>query len=61
MAFDVQIRCQRCGDQMELSDPTRDGEWKPQQFWTCRRCGRHFWTTYPKPKPPAPKPAPTSS
>jgi DNA-directed RNA polymerase subunit RPC12/RpoP len=46
---DIRIRCQRCGDQMELRDPAADQPWKPDQFWVCLRCGRHFWTTYPSP------------
>jgi rRNA maturation protein Nop10 len=50
------IRCQRCGEQMEMRDPARGADWKPDQFWVCPRCGRHFWTTYPAPASPA-KPA----
>ena len=50
----IQIRCQRCGHQMELRDPGPDDAWTPQQFWECQQCGRHFWTTYPPPKAPAP-------
>ena len=61
----VQIRCQRCGNQMELKDPGPDDTWTPQQFWECQACGRHFWTTYPPPKKPVPpkatKPAPPQS
>ena len=61
----IQIRCQRCGNQMELKDPGPDDAWTAQQFWECRACGRHFWTTYPPPKKPAPpkvaKPAPPQS
>ncbi|MBM3777906.1 MAG: hypothetical protein FJW23_06645 [Acidimicrobiia bacterium] len=44
-------------------DPAPGQPWQPQQFWSCSRCGRHFWTTYaaapgaPKPAPPAPPPA----
>ena len=39
---------------MEMRDPQPGGEWKPDQFWVCPRCGRHFWTTHPAPpKPPA--------
>jgi hypothetical protein len=57
----VQIRCQRCGDAMEMVDPAPGQAWTPQQFWTCRRCGRHFWTTYvadpSKPAVKAPPPA----
>jgi DNA-directed RNA polymerase subunit RPC12/RpoP len=46
------MRCQRCGSQMEMRDPEPGGAWKPDQFWVCVTCGRHFWTTYPA----APKP-----
>jgi len=46
---DIRIRCQRCGDQMELRDPAPGKAWTPDQFWVCQRCGRHFWTTYPSP------------
>ena len=61
----IQIRCQRCGHQMELKDPGPDDAWTAQQFWECQECGRHFWTTYPPPKKPAPRkaakpPAPAS-
>jgi len=45
----LQIRCQRCGTQMELRDPLSADTWKPDQFWVCPKCGRHFWTTYPPP------------
>jgi hypothetical protein len=45
------IRCQRCGDEMELRDPAPGMPWTPDQFWVCPRCGRHFWSTYPPPKP----------
>jgi hypothetical protein len=31
---------------MELRDPGPDKPWTPDQFWVCRRCGRHFWSTY---------------
>ena len=61
----IQIRCQRCGNQMELKDPGPDDVWTAQQFWECPVCGRHFWTTYPPPKKPVPpkavKPAPARS
>ena len=50
----IQIRCQRCGEQMTLRDPEPGGPWLPQQFWECATCGRHFWTTYPPPKPDKP-------
>jgi len=50
----IQIRCQRCGTQMDMTDPSPGADWKPQQFWVCSHCGRHFWTTYPPPKPAAP-------
>jgi hypothetical protein len=53
----IRIRCQRCGTQMELRDPAPGGAWRPEQFWVCPRCGRHFWTTYPPPAPPKDKPA----
>jgi hypothetical protein len=51
----IQIRCQRCGTQMDLKDPLAGMPWRPDQFWVCPRCGRHFWTTYP---PPAAKETP---
>ena len=35
---------------MNLTDPGPGEAWKPDQFWTCLECGRHFWTTYPPPK-----------
>jgi len=58
---DIQIRCQRCGAQMELRDPKPGMEWPPQQFWVCPTCGRHFWSTYPPPKPkPAAEPKPAA-
>ena len=47
---DLQMRCQRCGALMDLTDPGPGEAWKPDQFWTCLECGRHFWTTYPQPK-----------
>jgi ribosomal protein L37E len=56
----LQIRCQRCGDQMEMKDPAPGQPWALQQFWVCNRCGRHFWTTYtaaPGAKPATPAPA----
>src|SRR5881394_1849075 len=67
----LQLRCQRCGAQMDLRDPAADQPWTPQQFWVCPRCGRHFWTTYASapgakaatPLPPTPgatTPAPTA-
>ena len=31
----LQIRCQRCGTQMELRDPLSVETWKPDQFWVC--------------------------
>jgi hypothetical protein len=34
---------------MDMRDPEPGGPWKPDQFWVCATCGRHFWTTYPKP------------
>lgn len=52
---DLKLRCQRCGAQMEMRDPEPGGAWKPDQFWVCAACGRHFWTTYAAaPKPAAP-------
>ncbi len=35
---------------MDLKDPGPGEAWKPDQFWVCLECGRHFWTTYPPPK-----------
>ena len=52
--FDIRIRCQRCGEQMDLRDPAPGQPWPPQQFWKCPICGRNFWTTYPPPKKPKP-------
>jgi hypothetical protein len=34
---------------MEMRDPAAGDDWKPDQFWVCPRCDRHFWTTYPSP------------
>ncbi|HXD74973.1 MAG TPA: hypothetical protein VN628_14590 [Vicinamibacterales bacterium] len=45
----LKIRCMRCGTQMDLRDPISAEAWKPDQFWVCPKCGRHFWTTYPPP------------
>ena len=42
---------------MELRDPLSVETWKPDQFWVCNRCGRHFWTTYPPPNRDKLKPA----
>jgi DNA-directed RNA polymerase subunit RPC12/RpoP len=47
--IDLKIRCQRCGEQMEMKDPAPDKPWQPEQFWVCPRCSRHFWTTYANP------------
>ena len=47
---DLQMRCQRCGAFMDLTDPGPGEAWKLDQFWICLACGRHFWTTYPAPK-----------
>lgn len=57
--LELQLRCQRCGTQMDLRDPVRGTPWVPQQYWVCPACGRHFWTTYPQPtvKPAEEKPA----
>jgi hypothetical protein len=48
---------------MDMRDPAQGEGWKPDQFWVCPRCGRHFWTTYaaqpgvpPPPKPPESSP-----
>jgi len=57
----LQIRCQRCGADMEMRDPGPGTPWTPDQFWVCNACGRHFWTTYPPPKPAAAVPAPAAS
>ena len=46
----IQTRCQRCGTLMALVDPGPEQAWQPNQYWVCLHCGRHFWTTYPKPK-----------
>jgi hypothetical protein len=46
---DLRINCQRCGEPMEMKDPAPGEPWKPDQFWVCPRCGRHFWSTYPNP------------
>jgi hypothetical protein len=51
--IDLKIACQRCGEQMEMKDPAPDGAWRPDQFWVCPRCGRHFWSTYATPPAPA--------
>jgi ribosomal protein L37E len=53
----IRIACQRCGTQMELRDPLAGEAWKPDQYWVCPRCGRHFWSTYPSPVPAEAKPA----
>ena len=53
MTGDLQMRCQRCGAQMEMRDPAPGTPWKPDQFWVCPRCGRHFWTTHPAEPHPA--------
>lgn len=51
--LELKIRCQRCGDQMEMKEPAAGQPWRPDQFWVCTRCGRHFWTTYANaPTPP---------
>jgi DNA-directed RNA polymerase subunit RPC12/RpoP len=52
--LELKIRCQRCGEQMEMKDPAPGQPWRPDQFWVCARCGRHFWSTYPNPPAPAP-------
>ena len=48
---DLQMRCQRCGTQMEMRDPAPGTPWKPDKFWVCPACGRHFWTTHPAEPP----------
>jgi hypothetical protein len=50
------LRCQRCGAAMDLRDPAPGDPWKPDQFWVCPHCGRHFWTTYTTPPKPATPP-----
>ena len=55
----VKVRCQRCGDQMDLRDPPPGTPWQPNQFWVCQKCGRHYWTTYPS-QPGAAPAAPTA-
>jgi DNA-directed RNA polymerase subunit RPC12/RpoP len=47
--LELKIACQRCGEQMEMKDPGPGDAWRPDQFWVCARCGRHFWSTYPAP------------
>jgi len=46
---------------MDLRDPAPGAPWRPDQFWVCPACGRHYWTTYPAPpgQPPKPAAAPT--
>jgi hypothetical protein len=51
----LKVRCQRCGQQMDMKDPAKGAAWTPDQYWVCPGCGRHFWSTYP---PPVPKPKP---
>ncbi len=46
---ELRIQCQRCGAAMEMKDPAPGDPWKPDQYWVCPRCGRHFWSTYPNP------------
>jgi hypothetical protein len=53
----LKIPCQRCGEQMEMKDPAPGGPWRPDQFWVCPRCSRHFWSTYPNPPGASPAPA----
>jgi transposase-like protein len=54
---DFRMKCQRCHADMELRDPAPGGPWKPDQYWVCNTCGRHFWTTYPAPPGQPAKPA----
>jgi hypothetical protein len=42
---------------MEMRDPAPGMPWTPDQFWTCPKCGRHFWSTYSTPPQDNPKPA----
>jgi DNA-directed RNA polymerase subunit RPC12/RpoP len=56
-AAELQIRCQRCGTQMDMRDPGPGMPWTPDQFWVCAKCGRHFWSTYPPPNREKAKPA----
>jgi rRNA maturation protein Nop10 len=51
--LDVKISCQRCGTPMTMADPRPDDPWRPDQYWICPKCGRHFWSTYPAPAEPA--------
>ncbi len=51
------IRCQRCGEMMELKDPVPGEAWKPDRYWVCPGCGRHFWSTYPSATPKEKVPA----
>ena len=59
--LDVSVRCQRCGTQMDLTDPGPEDPWPPNQFWECPTCNRHFWTTYPPQKPAKPAPQAAAS
>jgi len=52
------VRCQRCGEHMDMKDPGPGMAWTPDQYWVCPKCGRHFWSTYPD---PAPKEKPAAS
>jgi hypothetical protein len=45
----LKFRCLRCGTEMDMRDPAPGVPWAPVQYWVCRRCGRHLWTTYPPP------------
>ena len=54
---DRHIRCQRCGTEMDMRDPAPGMPWRPDQFWVCNTCGRHFWSTYPPPNREPAKPA----
>ena len=57
--FALSIRCQRCGNPMEMKEPLPGQAWRADQFWVCPTCGRHFWTTYAN--PPAPPPDGTAT
>lgn len=34
---------------MEMKDPGPGAPWRPEQFWVCPQCHRHFWTSYTTP------------
>ncbi len=45
-----------------MVDPAPGDSWRPDQYWVCLKCGKHFWSTYPAPPAPvaAAKPAPAT-